>query len=134
MTTPTTGSEITGIMQIAITVRNVETSLPFYRDALGLRFLFSAGPNLAFLDAGGLRIMMSGPEEGFVPGTGVVLYCRVADIHAAHTVMSERGVRFLDQPHLIARMPDHDLWMCHFRDPDGLTLALMCERPKATAA
>jgi methylmalonyl-CoA/ethylmalonyl-CoA epimerase len=40
-------------------------------------------------------------------------------------------VTFIDAPHLVARMPDHELWMCFFRDPDEHLLALMCERRPA---
>jgi methylmalonyl-CoA/ethylmalonyl-CoA epimerase len=131
MPSPAAGIEVSGIMQIALTVRDVAVSLPFYRDAVGLRFLFSAGPNLAFLDAGGVRLMLTSPEGGLQPGTGSVLYFRVADIRGAYEAMMGRGVRFEDEPHRIAQMPDHDLWICAFRDPDGLLLALMCELPKA---
>ena len=77
------GAEITGIRQIALTVSNVEGSIAFYRDALGLPFLFSVGPALAFLDAGGVRLMLSAPEGAFAPGLSSVLYFTVADIKAA---------------------------------------------------
>ena len=117
--------------QVALTVSDVERSTAFYRDLVGLRFLFAAGPSLAFLDLGGVRLMLSKPEGEFVPGGGTVLYIKVPDISTAYDAMRGRGVEFLDEPHLIAPMPDHDLWMTFFRDPDGHTLALMCERPKA---
>ncbi|MGH7626058.1 MAG: VOC family protein [Gemmatimonadaceae bacterium] len=125
------GATITALGQVALTVQDVERSTHFYRDAVGLRFLFAAPPGLAFLDMGGVRLMLTAPEGRFTPGSGTVLYLRVGDIMAAHAAMSARGVPFVDQPHLLARMPDHDLWMCFFRDPDGHTLGLMCERAKA---
>jgi methylmalonyl-CoA/ethylmalonyl-CoA epimerase len=131
MSTTSTGSEITALRQIALTVSDVERGLAFYRDALGLKFLFSAGPNLAFLDIGGVRLMLSAPEAGFKPGASSVLYFKVADIIAAYADLKARGVVFPGEPHFLAAMPDHDLWMCEFRDPDGNPLALMCERPKA---
>ena len=124
------GATVTALGQVALTVQNVERSTHFYRDAVGLHFLFAAPPGLAFLDMGGVRLMLTAPEGAFTPGSGTVLYLRVGDITAAHAAMSARGVPFVDQPHLIARMPDHDLWMCFFRDPDGHTLGLMCEQPK----
>ena len=124
------GVIVTALGQVALTVQDVERSTHFYRDAVGLRFLFAAPPGLAFLDMGGVRLMLTAPEGAFTPGSGTVLYLRVGDITAAHAAMSARGVPFVDQPHLIARMPDHDLWMCFFRDPDGHTLGLMCEQPK----
>jgi methylmalonyl-CoA/ethylmalonyl-CoA epimerase len=131
MSTTSTGSEITALRQIALTVSDVERGLTFYRDALGLKFLFSAGPNLAFLDIGGVRLMLGAPEPGFKPGASSVLYFKVADIIAAYAELKARGVPFMDEPHFLAAMPDHDLWLCAFRDPDGNPLALMCERPKA---
>jgi methylmalonyl-CoA/ethylmalonyl-CoA epimerase len=120
----------TALGQVALTVRDVARSVAFYRDLVGLRFLFSAGPTLAFFDLGGVRLMLSAPEGQFSPGSSTVLYIRVQDIDASFRDMRARGVAFVDEPHLIASMPDHDLWMTFFRDPDGHTLALMCERPR----
>ena len=122
--------DVTALGQVALTVSDVPRSTAFYRDAVGLRFQFAAGPSLAFLDLGNARLMLSAPEGSFTPGSGTVLYLRVADIVASHAAMRGRGVQFVDEPHLVAPMPDHDLWLCFFRDPDGHTLALMCERPK----
>ena len=127
---PSAGAEVQSLGQVALSVSDVAVSTAFYRDAVGLRFLFSAGPTLAFLDIDGIRLMLSLPEGDLTPGGGTVLYLKVADIRAAHAAMSSRGVPFVDEPHLIAPMPDHDLWMCFFRDPDMHTVALMCERPK----
>jgi methylmalonyl-CoA/ethylmalonyl-CoA epimerase len=119
---------IDGLGQIALTVRDVERSTAFYRDALGLPFLFAPAPTLAFLRIGEVRLMLSAPEGELSPGGSSVLYLRVADIDAEHAALSARGVQFLDAPHIVARMPDHELWMCFFRDPDEHLLALMCER------
>lgn len=127
---PTISSTAHTLGQVALTVLDVERSTKFYRDAIGLRFLFSAGPSLAFLDMGGVRLMLSVPEGDFTPGSSTVLYLKVGDIEAEHAAMRGRGVDFVDEPHLIAPMPDHDLWMTFFRDPDGHTLALMCEKAR----
>ena len=131
MSASPTGSEITGVRQIALTVSDVDRATAFYRDAVGLRFLFAAPPQLAFLDIGGVRLMLAPPEGEFTPGASSVIYFKVADIIAAHAAMRERGVPFTGEPHFIAAMPDHDLWLSEFRDPDGNAMALMCERPKA---
>ena len=125
--------EVTALGQVALSVSDVAGSTAFYRDAIGLRFLFAAGPSLSFLDLGNARLMLSAPEGEFTPGSSTVLYMKVADITASYDAMRGRGVEFIDAPHLIAPMPDHDLWMTFFKDPDGHTLGLMCERPKAAA-
>jgi len=131
MATPDSHAGTTALGQVALTVSDVARSIAFYRDAVGLRFLFSAGPTLAFLDLGGVRLMLSGPEGDFTPGSSTVLYIKVAEILASFAELKARGVGFVDEPHLIASMPDHDLWMCFFRDPDYHMLALMCERSKS---
>jgi methylmalonyl-CoA/ethylmalonyl-CoA epimerase len=130
--TTASGTAITALRQIALTVSDVARSTGFYRDTVGLPFLFSAGPNLAFLAIGSVRLMLSAPEGDFRPGVSSVLYFKVDDIIGAHAEMSARGVQFLTPPHFIAAMPDHDLWLCDFKDPDGNALALMSERPKGS--
>ena len=117
------------IGQIAIVVSDVERATAFYRDTLGMRFLF-AFPGLAFFDCNGVRLMLSRPEGQQQPRTGSVIYFRVTDIEHVGTTLRERGVAFEDEPHLIARMPDHDLWMTFFRDPDGNLYGLMEEKKK----
>lgn len=119
---------IESLGQVALTVRDVQRSMAFYREELGLRFLFAPAPTLAFFMIGDVRLMLSAPEGEFTPGGSTVLYLRVADIEAEHAALAARGVSFIDAPHLVARMPDHELWMCFFRDPDAHTLALMSER------
>lgn len=117
-----------GIGQIALTVDDVERATAFYRDALGIPFLFAAPPQLAFFDCGGMRLMLSAPEGGTAPGGGSVLYFKVADIDAAFDTLRDRGVAFVDEPHLIAKLATGELWMAFFRDPAGNLLALMSER------
>ena len=112
--------------QVAVPVTDVERATAFYRDTLGMRFLFAAPPGLAFFDLGGVRLMLDGPA-GAQAGNGSVLYYQVADLQAAFDTLSERGVRFEREPHLVAKMPDHELWMAFLRDPDGNLLALMSE-------
>ena len=116
------------IGQIAIAVSSVATMLPFYRDVLGLTFLFQAGPELAFLDAGGVRLMLTRPEGAGAVGLNSVLYFRVDDCTAAHAAIVARGAVDGGAPHLIAKMPDHELWMGFVRDPDGNLVGLMEER------
>lgn len=114
------------IGQISMRATDLPRAVAFYRDVLGVRHLFDAGPDLSFFDCGGVRLMLSKPEKEF-DHPGSVLYFRVDDIHAAHRILSGRGVQFIDAPHLIARLPDHELWMSFLHDSEGNTLALMSE-------
>ena len=114
------------IGQIAITTHDLPRSVAFYRDALGLEYLFEAG-SLAFFRCGDVRIMLAVPENEEVDHPSSIVYFRVADIAAARDELLGRGVPFDDEPHLIARMPDHELWMTFFRDPDRNLLGLMSE-------
>ena len=118
-----------GIGQLAIPVADLQRALGFYRDVLGLRFLFQAPPDLAFLDCGGVRLMLSRPQGNEESPSVGVIYYRVADLEAAYTTLRERGAVFVDRPHRIARLADHELWMTFLRDPDNHLLALMAERP-----
>jgi len=130
MTTTMQTLALSTIGQIALVVHDVERATEFYRDKLGMRFLFAAGPHLAFFDCDGVRLMLTRPEQKEFDKPGSVIYFKVRDIKGAYDGFKERGVSFIDQPHLIAPLPDHDLWMTFFNDLDGNTLGLMGEMPK----
>jgi methylmalonyl-CoA/ethylmalonyl-CoA epimerase len=122
----TSGLGISCIKQIAINVQDLERATTFYRDILALPFLFSAG-TLAFFDCGGVRLMLTTPENHELDHPSSILYFSVPDINTAHDRLQAFEVKFEDKPHLIAKMPDHDLWMTHFRDSEGNLLSLMSE-------
>src|SRR5580698_9322849 len=107
------------IGQASINVHDMEKAVAFYRDKLGLRFLFQAGPKMAFFDCGGLRLMLAVPEKPEFDHPGSIFYFKVADIHAVAATLQSRGVAFDAPPHKLAAMPDHDLWMAFFRDGEG---------------
>ena len=115
------------IGQIGSTVKDLPTAIAFYRDTLGLKQLFEVG-RMAFFDCGGIRLMIEVPPDKEFDHPGSILYFKVDDIQAAHSELKSRGVDFRDEPHLIAKMPDHELWMAFFRDGEGNTLALMHEK------
>ena len=114
------------IGQIAVPVSDIERAIRFYRDTLGMRFLFQAPPGLGFFDLNGVRLMLDGPAKAQA-GNSSVIYYKVSDLQAAFATLSKRGVQFEAEPHLIAKMPDHELWMAFFRDPDKNLIALMSE-------
>jgi catechol 2,3-dioxygenase-like lactoylglutathione lyase family enzyme len=122
----TLASPIENIGQIAIRARDLPGAVTFYRDVLGLDYLFEAG-QLAFFRCGDIRIMLSPPERDEFDHPSSTVYFRVQDLQAAYDELSTRGATFVDEPHLIAKLPDHELWMAFFRDPDGNLLALMSE-------
>ena len=128
------GFGVSRIGQIAMTVGDLPRAIAFYRDVLGMRFLFEAPPAMAFFDCGGVRLMLSLPEEtGSHAGHrfGAILYYAVDDIQQAAAALMARGVVFEQPPHIVARLPQADLWMAFLRDPDGQLLAIMREAPRA---
>ena len=117
-----------GVGQVAVRAKELERAVAFYRDALGMRFLFRAPGAGAFFDCGGVRLMLGPAEDAATDHPASVLYYRVADIDAAHAGLRSRGVPFVDEPHLVARLPDHELWMAFFHDSEGNLAALMGEK------
>lgn len=120
--------KLSSIRQIAVTVSNVDAALKFYRDVLGIPFLFSAGPDLAFLDAGGVRLMLSTPQGAGSVGQNSILYFTVSDIAATHAALVARGAANGRAPVLTAKMPDHELWTTFLKDPDGNLVGLLEEK------
>jgi methylmalonyl-CoA/ethylmalonyl-CoA epimerase len=116
------------IGQIAITVRDVQRAVSFYRDTLGMRHLFDAGPKMSFFDCGGVRLMLAIAEKAELDHPASILYYKVSDIAATHRELAAKGVRFEDEPHVIARLPSHELWMTFARDSEGNLFALMSEK------
>ncbi|PKN85721.1 MAG: glyoxalase [Chloroflexi bacterium HGW-Chloroflexi-8] len=115
------------IGQIAIPVSDVDQAITFYRDTLGMQFLFKAPPGLGFFNCNGVRLLLDAPAKKQFKNFSSIIYYQVADIQAAYDTLFARGVKFEEKPNLVAKMPDHDLWMAFFRDPDDNLLALMCE-------
>jgi methylmalonyl-CoA/ethylmalonyl-CoA epimerase len=118
--------QLSKIGQIAINVKNVERAEAFYKDKLKMKHLFSF-PGLAFFDCNGTRLMLGLPEKPEFDHPASVLYFKVEDIQRSFQTLSGRGVSFVDEPHIIAKMPDHDLWMTFFRDSEDNLFAIMSE-------
>jgi methylmalonyl-CoA/ethylmalonyl-CoA epimerase len=121
------GVSLSRIGQIAIVVHDLDRAAAFYRDVLGMKLLFQVPPKLAFFDCGGIRLMLSLPEDAEFDHPGSILYYKVDDIQSTWAALRDHGADLRGEPHLLARMPDHELWMAFFRDTEGNTLALMSE-------
>ncbi len=128
---PDFDGSLSRIGQIAMTARDLDRAVRFYRDTLGLPFLFTAPPNLAFFDCAGVRLLLDVPEDKEFDHPGSILYFAVDDIRQSHRLLASRGVTFRQDPHLIARLPDREVWMAFFDDTEGNTLALMSEPGRA---
>ena len=129
MTATRTDFGLSRIGQIAIRVRDLDRAVEFYRDRLGMRFLFTA-PGLAFFQCGDVRLMLSRAEVPEFDHPSSVIYFTVEDIDLAYRTLRGRGVEFRGEPHLIHRAEQYDLWMAFFRDLDDNTLAIMARKPK----
>ena len=114
------------IHQISIRTHDTARAIAFYRDALGLKLLFEAPPQLAFFDCGGVRLMLS-PAEPEFDHQGSVIYFAVDDMLATHAALTAAGVKFRSEPHMIAKLPDREVWLADFLDSEGNVLAVMSE-------
>jgi methylmalonyl-CoA/ethylmalonyl-CoA epimerase len=128
MTSATDTAAITAVGQIAVNVNDMDRAVAFYRDVIGLPFLFQPGPNLAFFQCGDVRLMLDIPEDERFAGQASVIYYKVDDIESAYAAIKERGAEVEGEPHMIAKMPDHELWMAFFKDSEDNFFALMSEK------
>ena len=119
-------SALSRIHQISIRAHDTERAVRFYRDTLGLKLLFQAPPALAFFDCGGIRLMLSPPEAEF-DHQGSIIYFGIEDIKATREALVAGGVTFRTEPHMIAKLPDREVWLADFKDSEGNVLALMSE-------
>jgi predicted enzyme related to lactoylglutathione lyase len=129
MTVPVPGLGLDRIGQISIVVRDVARAVAYYRDVLGMKFLFSAGPTLAFFDCGGVRLMLGPASEPRFDHPASILYYKVDDIGAAFATLKARGALVEREPQLTANMGTYELWIGFLCDPDENVLALMSEVP-----
>lgn len=127
------GPTLNQIGQIFINVQDLDRAIAFYRDILGMTFLFQAPPNMAFFDCGGIRLMLGIADRPDLNHPASIIYYKVEDIERIYEVFNSRGVEFIVKPHLVAPMPTYDLWLADFKDSEGNILALMSEVPREVA-
>jgi len=121
---------ITGIGNIILPVADMDRSLAFYRDAIGL-VVRSAGPGFSFLQAGGVTLCLrhdARPQPRGEDEARVEIVFDVPDIHAAHRALGARGVAFRVEPRVVTG----SLWAADFRDPDGHVLSVFGPSPTRT--
>ena len=134
MSTPISiGPSLARICQIFVNVKDLDRAIAFYRDLLGMKFLFQAPPNMAFFDCDGIRLMLGVADRPELDHPASIIYYRVDDIEKVYQTFVTRGVEFVVKPHLVAPMPTYDLWLADFRDSEGNFLALMSEVPRQVA-
>jgi len=116
---------LSAIGQIAVNAHDINRAMDFYRDKLGMKFLFTAPPGLAFFDCDGIRLMLSLPAKPEFDHPSSIIYFNVDDIQQAYETLSERGVEFEEKPAFVANMGTYDLWIAAFRDSEDNLLAMM---------
>ncbi len=119
------------VAQLLIPVDDFDKGVAFYRDVLGLPFLFAAPPQMAFFKCGAVRLLVGVMPPGQKAQRGSAIYFQVADIHAVCASLEDKGVQFRGAPHIVNRTPKSELWLAEFTDPDGNQLALMSETAPA---
>ena len=127
------GPSLSRIGQIFVNVKDFDRAIAFYRDVLGMKFLFQAPPNMAFFDCDGIRLMLGVADRPELDHPASIIYYKVDDIERVYEIFKARGVEFVVKPHLVAPMPTYDLWLADFRDSEGNLLALMSEVPRQAA-
>lgn len=115
------------IAQIAVNVKDLPRATAFYRDTLGLRFLFDAPPQMAFFECGGVRLMLGLPEKTEFDHPASIIYYHVADMQATIAKLKAKGVEVIGEPHLVAKMEKFDLWLGFLKDSEGNSVGLMSE-------
>ena len=127
------GPSLNQIGQIFVNVKDLDRAIAFYRDILGMTFLFQAPPNMAFFDCGGIRLLLGVADRPELNHPSSIIYYKVDDIDRVYEIFKARGVEFIVKPHLVAPMPTYDLWLADFKDSEGNFVALMSEVPREVA-
>ena len=115
------------VAQLLIPIEDFDKGVAFYRDVLGLAFMFAAPPQMAFFNCGGVRLLVGVMPPGQKAERGSAIYFQIPDIHSVYASLKDTGVGFKAAPHMVNRTQKTELWLAEFTDPDGNQLALMSE-------
>lgn len=121
---------ISGFAQIAIASADPHTLAVYYRDVVGLPFLFEAG-GMHFLQAGPSRLMIYGADAQHSVKGGAIVYLEASDWSAAEAKLEANGAAFAHGAQVVMKEPGRELALRPFTDPEGHKLALMGWRPAA---
>ncbi len=115
-------AELSGITAIMLGVRNLDQSVAFYQEKLGLKLLMKESDALALLAAGAVRLGLSTRHVRLAPqpaGATEVVF-QVGNVRPAYEDLKQRGIAFLSEPRQVTATE----WAAHFRDPDGHLLSV----------
>jgi methylmalonyl-CoA/ethylmalonyl-CoA epimerase len=125
----TTGNLLAGVLQVAIPVKDADRASAFYAEKLGMQLLFKPSPSMAFLQCGDVRVYLEAKPGGGEAGGNAMIYFRTTDIDGAQASFKERGVEIQEPAHVIARLPDREVWLMWIRDSESNLLGVMQEKP-----
>jgi len=139
--------QVRGVYHTSFTVSDIDRSVAFYRDILGMELLEQgeasgqtvetilgmpgARLKIAFLKAGDQMLelfeYLSPKGKPYDRRSCDVGPCHVAffvaDINEAYKTLSAKGVPFKSAPQAV-EMGGETHWACYMTDPDGITLEL----------
>ncbi|WP_456272927.1 VOC family protein [Bacillus sp. AK031] len=118
--------KIQKVGQIGIPVKDIERARQFYQEQLGLSLLFHTD-SMAFFECNGMRLMLTLPEKEEFAAASSVIYFEAGDIKAAYEDLYQKGISFIDEPHVVAKMGAVETWMAFFKDSEDNIHALMSE-------
>jgi len=115
------------VTQLLVPIDDFGRGVTFYRDVLGLPFLFAAPPQMAFFQCGAVRLLVGVTPAGQNVQRGSQIYFGVKDIQSVYSSLNIQRVQFKAPPHVVSRSAASEVWLAEFVDPDGNQLALMSE-------
>jgi len=126
----TMSTELKSIGQILVPVSDVDASVAFYQDVLGLPVLMRF-PGIAFMDAAGIRLYLARVPQKDYQGRATI-YFWVDDVTGTQARLAERGAVAREAPSIAWEAPDYDFWLAFVADPDGNNIGLIRNAPKGT--
>lgn len=126
------GIGITGIGQLHIPTKDQARAIAFYRDVLGLSFLFEV-PGMAFFQVGSILLLLGPPTAPEFDHPATLVYYDVDDIEAAAAALTAQGVEAIHAPGVAHREAMRELWLAPFRDSEGNPFELRQWKTRAVA-